>query len=548
MFEPRLSTASNAAGLWDRAWTDLLSPLTGELPADLLPTPAAARIERDPQTWLTTLFPATVTAGFAAHHLEYWCWIWALRRGVRPPPFIAIWPRGGGKSSSAELGVIAAGALRARRYVLYVSATQDLADKHIASIARALESETLARYYPALGEREVSKYGIARGWNGSRLRTRAGLMVDALGLNAAVRGLKSGDVRPDLILLDDIDDLHDSPAATQAKIETITSSILPARSTDGAVLAVQNLIFPDSLFSRLAGVSDHSVDFLADRIVSGPHPAIEGLETEQQDGRTIITGGRALWQGQDVQACQDAIDTYGLTAFLRESQHEVDDPEGGMFNHIVFRRCDPDEVPWSEIVRVSVAVDPSVTDTDHSDSHGIQIDALHRNGTIYRLWSWEQRASPEKALTLAIVRGAEYGAAEIVVETNQGGSLWAKLFASLVADLDEDGVEVDGITYRLPPESRRPRFHEVKATSSLGGKTERAGQMLLAYERNGMVHVRGTHLTLEKALKRFPAKKPFDLVDSAFWSWHELTARTRVAGHRAAVGGTRPVVDAYRPY
>lgn len=523
MSETGLSRASSVADLWDSAWSELLGPLTGELPADLLPSPAATRLEQDPVTWLTTLFPETVSAGFAPHHLDFWGWVWSLRRGVRPPPFVAIWPRGGAKSSSAELGVIAAGALRTRRYVLYVSATQDLADKHIADIARRLESDAIARYYPGIGQREISKYGISRGWSGSRLRTRAGLMIDALGLNAAVRGLKSGDARPDLIVLDDIDHLHDSPATTAAKIETITSSILPARSTDGAVLAVQNLIAPDSIFSRLAGVSEHTVDFLADRIVSGPHPAVDGLVTEQREGRTVITHGRALWQGQDLQACQDAIDTYGLTAFLRESQHEVSEPDGGMFSHIDFRHCDLSDVP--ELVETIVAVDPAVTDTDQSDSHGIQVDGVAEDGTIYRLWSWERRASPEYALTLAIKQALVHGALRIVIETNQGGDLWQTVYDRLIAELRAGTLTLDGAPVTLADGQRPPILVPEKATSGTGSKAERGSRMLTDYERGQMVHVIGTHQTLERALRRFPLKKPFDLVDCAYYAWDALRSR-----------------------
>jgi hypothetical protein len=46
--------------------------------------------------------------------------------------------------------------------------------------------------------------------------------------------------------------------------------------------------------------------------------------------------------------------------------------------------------------------------------------------------------------------------------------------------------------------------------------------MLTAYERHTIRHVRGTHTVLEKALNRFLIKKPFDLVDAAFWSWDDL--------------------------
>ena len=55
--------------------------------------------------WLTKLFPAHVARGFAKHHEEYWNWLWAIEPDSDPRPFVGIWPRGGGKSTGAELGV-----------------------------------------------------------------------------------------------------------------------------------------------------------------------------------------------------------------------------------------------------------------------------------------------------------------------------------------------------------------------------------------------------------------------------------------------------------
>lgn len=46
--------------------------------------------------------------------------------------------------------------------------------------------------------------------------------------------------------------------------------------------------------------------------------------------------------------------------------------------------------------------------------------------------------------------------------------------------------------------------------------------MLADYERARIVHVRGTHHVLERALKRFPVVKPYDLVDSQFWAWDDV--------------------------
>lgn len=279
--------------------------------------------------WLRTLFPGYVRHDFAARHEALWRWVWTIEAGVAPADaFVGIWPRGGGKSTSAELASAALGCRGKRRYVLYVRDTQDRADDSVQNIAALLEKPEVARYYPEHADRQVNKYGASKGWRRNRLRTAGSFTVDAIGLDTAARGAKVEEDRPDLIILDDIDGRHDSPQTTAKKIATITSSLLPAGSEAVAVLAIQNLIHATGFFARLV---TGEADYLARRIVSGPHPALVGLKTERhQDAeagttRDVIVAGTPTWAGQGLAKCQADIDLFGLGAFQRECQHEVFD-------------------------------------------------------------------------------------------------------------------------------------------------------------------------------------------------------------------------------
>lgn len=272
--------------------------------------------------------------------------MWALAPGARPPPLISIWARGGAKSSSAELAAAAVVMRRVRRYVLYISATQELADKHVATIATALERAGV--------ERAINKYGHSKGWRRNRLRLSNDATIDALGLDTAARGIKVDEQRPDMMILDDIDERHDSTATTQKKIETLSQSVLPAGSNDCAVLAVQNIVHANSIFARFA---DGRADFLSDREVLGPIKAIDYLEYETRNGEAIITGGTATWAGQSIEVCQGQIRTWGLRAFLRESQHEVKDAEGALWKREKIDELRVNAHP--ALTRIVVALDPS---------------------------------------------------------------------------------------------------------------------------------------------------------------------------------------------
>lgn len=504
-----------------------------------------AALEADPLKWRLTLFEPYLTDALgqvvpdAPHHRRYWTWLWSLRRGVRPRPLIAIWARGGAKSTNAEMGTIALAARGHRRYGWYVSGIQDQADDHVVTIAGMLESDMVATFYPQLGQRRISKFGHSRGWRVNRLRTASGFTIDAIGLDKAVRGVKVDMDRPDFLILDDVDATHDSADTVIKKLRTITNTLIPAGATDLAILGIQNLVHPDSVFAQIAA---GATDVLSNRLLLGPVPAIDDLTYIQRGGRFRITGGNPTWIGQDQNQCQALIDEIGITAFLEECQHEVEAPAGGMFSHIDMAglRVDPAAVP--ELTRVECWVDPAVTKTDRSDSQAIQIDGIAGDattGTIYRLYSWEQRATPLEAIMRALLMAARFGALYVGVETDQGGETWESVWREaktlllggrtaeipvalqrrMLTDLGAKNLNPD-VLARI----RRIRFKWAKAGQGQQPKAERASMMLADYERPGrrIRHVIGTHLALERALNRFPLTAPLDLTDAAYWSWNDL--------------------------
>ncbi|MBW2674815.1 MAG: DNA-packaging protein [Deltaproteobacteria bacterium] len=344
--------------LWKNSWVQEVNEIVEPTP----PKSSTLAAPKDWKAWIKALFPKHFTKAFAPHHVEYWEWLWSIVSGVMPRPFIGIWARGGGKTTNAEVGVVLLGCSGVKKYCWYIRETQDQADKSVENIAALLESDEIMAYYPAMGERAIGKFGKPRGWRRSRLVTDGGLTVDALGLDTAARGVKFEEQRPDLIVFDDIDGEADTEVTTEKKIANLTKKILPAGSTDVAIVGIQNLIIPNGVFSRL---SNGSADFLRRAIISGPHPACHGLEYEQVEieGEERleyrVTAGEALWAGQDMNVIEDQINLWGLRAFLKEAQHEVDIPEGALWNRSQIDDHRRTEHP--DFLRVGVGVDPHAT-------------------------------------------------------------------------------------------------------------------------------------------------------------------------------------------
>lgn len=285
--------------------------------------------------WLATLFPQAVSAPMAPHHGQFWEHVWAIDYPTAPRPFFGIWSREGGKSTNVELACVALGVRGARRYIVYVRKTQEAADTSVANIKEKLESAAIELYYPLHSRPMLSKFGTSRGWRRNRLRTAGGLTIDALGLDAgSIRGLKVGDDRPDLVVLDDIDDEDDTPMLTAKKRKRITTAVLPAAARDrAAVIGIQNLIIADGIFTTIV---DGRADYLTTKIVSGPHPAVRGLEwtwaDDPETGARVpkITGGTPTWVGQSLAVCERQMAIWGPTSFLREAQHQVKDRVEGL--------------------------------------------------------------------------------------------------------------------------------------------------------------------------------------------------------------------------
>lgn len=274
--------------------------------------------ELDWLDWLHKDFANATGADLVERHTRLYEWFDALERGVKPPPQIEIWARGSGKSTTTELGVVRTAVKLSRRFVLYVSEIQDQADSHVQTISTHLEK---------IGaEPLMNKMGRARGWRRNQLRTAHGFNVAAFGMDNTQRGIKIDEFRPDLIILDDIDNRHDSIENVAKKIEGLTQTIFPTGSSDCAILFVQNLVHSNSIAKQLV---DGRAKFLLNRVVPVPVPAVEGMQVEPYEGENGLTqhriiGGTPTWpDGQGIETCESQINEWGLEAFEREANHNV---------------------------------------------------------------------------------------------------------------------------------------------------------------------------------------------------------------------------------
>lgn len=463
----------------------------------------------------------------APHHDEALAWCQSIESGKRPRPYIAVWPRGQGKSSTVEDGVAYLAERKKRKFCLYVCETQDSAERHVENIKTMLE-----RIGGDVGRRLENQYGNSRGWKRSMFRTASEFSAIALGMDVAMRGIKLEDMRPDLIIFDDIDGRHDSTNIIRKKKETITESILPAGSPDVAVWGVQNLITPNGIFARLAGVNGHNADFLARRIVSGPIPAVRGLQTEKKKGKdtdfdvdperlvSVITGGTPTWpEGMGLDVCQTEILDTGYKAFDRECQNNVTEVEGALWSRQLLNDTRVAVAP--ELTKVVVGVDPATTSKSSSDATGIAacgISLPHGYVLETTAGNWK----PADWARRTVLLHDKYSAKYIFAESNQGGEMVKSQIETAAKLLHaEEKRDTPNITVVLDHVS--------------DGKRVRAEPVHQLYDEH-MVHHVGAHDELETEQMTWDASSGSEspnLIDASVAALTDLMLNDR----RQATGG-----------
>lgn len=123
---------------------------------------------------------------------------------------------------------------------------------------------------------------------------------------------------------------------------------------------------------------------------------------------------------------------YGGTTLGRQEllAELIDDVVGALWSRgIIAYRVPPKRlvggVPELDMVRIVVAVDPAISNTDDSDETGIIVDGLGPDGNGYTLADLSGRMGPHDWAKRAVAAYRDFRADVIVAEANQGGDMVA---------------------------------------------------------------------------------------------------------------------------
>lgn len=284
---------------------------------------ARKRFEDDPLLFAQHLLKEHVTdqatgeiTKAASFHKE----MMDLARANRFCAFAA--PRGHAKSTTISFFYVLHQALYERRKnIVIISASEDMAKRFLRRLRDEMEYNPMIAWL--FGVQKSDK------WSETELRLNNKVVIHAKGRGAQLRGLIDGATRPDLIILDDIEDeeLVRSELRRQDLSSWFNGSVLPTLAPKiGQCIFVGTVLHEDSLLNNLLN----------------PERYPDFTQRKYKAINTDTTPPSALWpERQDIEALQHIKDSYiaryQLAQFYMEYQNDPMPPESATFRPEFFQ-------------------------------------------------------------------------------------------------------------------------------------------------------------------------------------------------------------------
>ena len=321
----------------------------------------------------------------------------------------------------------------AHSHVSFAAAFADTgtqAETHLASFKSELDSNPLLRAdYPDLCAPKTRGRGQVEADRVSLYHARSGFVFAAAGMDGSNLGMKVGDKRPDLIILDDIEphEARYSAALAAKRLDTLLSTIFPL-NVRAHVILVGTVTMEASLVHQAVRYGRGEID-----LDPGGNAWVGDEHLVARHWLPIVTDDngekRSVWPGKWPLAYLESI-----SHTRQYAKNYLNDPLSG---ESAYWTSD-DFHPLSDRLRGAIThevieVDPAVTTKESSDFTGIAAVGWSRELGMCALLEARKVKQGGRDLRLTVIgfveRALERGHAVIVrVEQNQGGEMWHDIF------------------------------------------------------------------------------------------------------------------------
>jgi predicted phage terminase large subunit-like protein len=319
-------------------------------------------------------------------------------------------PRGHAKSTNLTFkDTLHSVAYAYKHYAIILSDTRDQAAGFLEAIKEELEENEALR----------EDFGDLRGdiWREDVIVTKTKIKVQAKSAGQKVRGLKHKNWRPDLIVLDDIENDENvrTPEQRQKLLNWFDKAVSKCGDDYTDFVYIGTVLHYDSLLVRvMKRAAYRSVKYQAVISFSGsplwdeweyilttldnPDRAEDALAFFNAHEAEMLAGTKVLWPEKlsYYQLMFMRVDE-GEAAFNSEEQNEPINPEDCLFNEEWFDEYNPHDIDFSgKDYEFYGFVDPSLGKSKKSDYSAIQTIALHKpTGYMYDVDSDIERRHPD---------------------------------------------------------------------------------------------------------------------------------------------------------
>lgn len=168
----------------------------------------------------------------------------------RVPYGVILAFRGAAKSTLAEEDLVLDALLRQFHNCVIVGSSETRAAERLLSIANELENNEAIQH--------IFGNVKSRPWGQTKIVLKNGVVIQAIGRDQAVRGLKHLDWRPDRVLLDDVEDRENvqTPLGRSKTMFWLLSELIPVCDPSHIVRCLATPMNPDSVPVRLIRDAD----------------------------------------------------------------------------------------------------------------------------------------------------------------------------------------------------------------------------------------------------------------------------------------------------
>lgn len=370
---------------------------------------------------------------------------------------------------------------RLKRFILYVSAAERHSWDQLDAVKR--EYDTNAKLVAIYGSLVPPPGSNAR-WAADQFQLANGCVMVARGRNGAVRGLKVGDTRPDLVIVDDLEDKESvkTPESRQKTNQFWIADLKP----------VINQFDPDAGFFFL-GTKLHNDALL---MVHRRDPDFTSVVLDAE-----FKSGEMLW---DVMMSKAKLERAKLAAsnagelqsFYMEYLPNWDMPEEGkLFRRSQFKHGMPEDLT---AYRFAIACDPAISSKKKADDAVIFVAGMGPRGQICLVDCWYKHGATPRDIVDNFMRMAKQWKCQI-------GGIEANAYQAALVHLVVEEMHRPGNAY----------YFEVKAVTHTTKKEERIkGVLQPRYAAGYITHAR-PFPKLEYQLEEFPMADHDDHPDCA---------------------------------